>query len=342
MKVLMLSPFPPDKCGIAIYSNNLLKELNKKIRIIKIGNYDSEAKYRINFKSFSLKRKISEIINKEKAKLLFIQYNPAFFGKYNFNLNFLMALKQKIPVIVRLHEVHYKAKNIKDRILMWLEKQIIKKATKVVVHTPQQKGFIEKRYKAKNIECVYHGLETYAINKKKKKTILSFGIISEQKGLKYLIRAMNFLPDYKLIIIGRVLGKKLEKSLMKEIASCKNKKIFYKFSWVSDKERWKSYRKASIVALPHVWAPYQSGILHNAMSCGLPVVVTRVGSLYEMVEIFGVGEIVPPRSPAALADGIKRVFNNYSKYRKNIMRYRKAASWRKVAGEHIKIFNKAL
>ncbi len=342
MKIAMLSPFLPDKCGIAIYSDNLLSELKKQAEIVKIGNYESSADYKLDFKSFWLKSGLKEIIRKEKADALFVQYNPAFFGRYTLNFNLLRALKQEVPVVVTLHEVHYEAHGAKEKIVKWLEGQIAKRATKVIAHTPQQKSFLEKEYNAKNIECIYHGLETYEANKKKSKTVLSFGIISEQKGVQYLIRAMNYLPDYELVIVGKVLNKKLEEELIKEINECKNKKITRKFSWVSDEERWSTYKKASIVALSHIWAPYQSGILHNAMSCGLPVVVTKTGSIYEVAETFGVGEIVPPKSPEALAEGIKKVYENYEKYQQAVMRYREAANWKKVAEEHIELFNKIL
>lgn len=337
MKIGFLSPLPPDKCGIAIYSGNLLKELRKKTSIVTIGNNESEANYKINFKSWNLKEKIKKIIEKEKITLLHMQYNPAFFGKYSLNLNFLRALKQSIPAIVTLHEVHYKANSLKDRLIMRLEQQTAKKAH-VIVHTPQQKKFLEK--KSGSVSCIYHGLELYAVKKRKNKSLLSFGIISENKGLKYLIRAMNCLPECSLAVVGKVLNKKLEKELAEEIKKCKNRKISHKFEWVSEKERWQRYKNADLVVLPHTWAPYQSGILHNAASVGLPVVVTRTGSIYEMAELFGFGEVVEPKSPEAIANAVKKIFANYSKYQKNMKKYRKEAGWKKTAEKHMALYRK--
>ena len=64
------------------------------------------------------------------------------------------------------------------------------------------------------------------------------------------------------------------------------------FGWVSNKERWKQFGEADLLVLPYLQAQYQSGPLHNAVSAGIPVVVTRTGALYEMVENFKFGEIV--------------------------------------------------
>ncbi len=341
MRIGFLSPLLPDKCGIAIYSNNLLKELikTKKADIITLGNEVSDADYKINFKAWNLKNKIKKIIEKENIELLHIQYNPTFFGKYNLNLNLLSALKQKIPIVVTLHEVHYEAAGLRDKVIMWLEQRIAKNVN-AIVHTRQQKTFLKG--KAKNIECIYHGLETYGINKRKDKNLLSFGIISENKGVKYLIRAMNFLPEYNLTIAGKVLTEKLEKELLEEINRCANKKIKYKFEWVTEKERWQRYKKADLVVLSHTWAPFQSGILHNAASVGLPVVVTRTGSIYEMVELFGFGEIVKPKDPEAIAQAVKKIFENYDYYQKNVKKYRKEAGWKKTAEKHLALYKEII
>ena len=98
------------------------------------------------------------------------------------------------------------------------------------------------------------------------------------------------------------------------------------------------YKNADLVVLPHIWAPYQSGILHNSIAWELPVVVTRVGALYEMVELFKFGEIVKPRSPKSLADGIRKVFKEYKNYKAGINKYRKIANWKQIGKEHLSLY----
>ena len=50
-----------------------------------------------------------------------------------------------------------------------------------------------------------------------------------------------------------------------------------------------------------------SGVLREAMACGLPVVTTDVGGNAELVRDGELGLIVPPRDPAALAAAIERL-----------------------------------
>jgi len=338
LKVGLLSPFLPERDGIAIYSDNILRGLGKnKKNIIKIGRKGSNADYIVNFKSFSLKKGLENIIKKEKLSLLHIQYVPTLFGKYNLNYNLVRALKLSIPIIVTLHEVHYSTKSPRNKILANIEKQIVKKADIIIVHTPMQKDFLAKKYKTKKVICIYHGLRLNQMHKRLDNNILCFGMISTQKGVKYLIRAMKYLPDCNLTIAGKIIDKKAEKEIKQALKESKVK-IKTDFNWIDEDKKEDYYKNTDLVVLPHTWAPYQSGILHNSVAYGIPVVVTRVGSLYEMAERFRFGETVTPKSSKAIVEGIKTIFRNYPKYKKGILNYRKVANWPRIAEEHLKLY----
>ena len=62
MKIALVSPFPPDVGGIAIYSNNLLKELRQTIKVATIGNKKSDADYKIDLSAISLKKEIETLM----------------------------------------------------------------------------------------------------------------------------------------------------------------------------------------------------------------------------------------------------------------------------------------
>ena len=148
---------------------------------------------------------------------------------------------------------------------------------------------------------------------------------------------MKMLPEFKLNIVGSFTDKKHEMKIRKMTANTPN--ITTRFGWVSNDERWKHFREADILALPYIQAQYQSGPLHNAVSAGIPVIVTRTGALYEMVENFRFGEIVE-KSPEAIAEGIRRAMTNYDKYKKGLAEYRKEANWKKVAERHLELYER--
>jgi glycosyltransferase involved in cell wall biosynthesis len=163
-------------------------------------------------------------------------------------------------------------------------------------------------------------------------------MISQGKGVPYLIKAMKYLPDYNLTIAGNFINKETRKSVLSAINNSKSN-IKTDFKWIDEEDKEKYYKKADCAVLPHTWAPYQSGILHNSVAWNLPVIVTKIGALYEMVELFKFGEIIKPKNPKALAEGIKTVFKNYSSYKKGIDRYKKAANWKNIAKQHFKLYS---
>lgn len=340
LKIGLVSPFPQEKDGIAIYSDNLLKGLNeKRSHIITIGMKGNKADYTIEFKSFFLKKKLEKIIKKERLNLIHIQYVATLFGKYNLNLNLINSLTLSVPVIVTLHEVQYSTKGLKNKIVSRIEKEIIKIAKRIIVHTPNQKQFLEHKYKTSKITYINQGLNLHPLKKKTSKNIIFFGMISQGKGLKYLIRAMQYLPDYNLMIAGRFVNTKIEKNIKNELRKSKTNNIKTNFGWIDELKKEKYYKNSDLVVLPYIWAPYQSAIMQDAISWSLPLVVTDIGALKEMINQFRLGEVVKAENPKAIAKGINTVFKNYDKYKKGIKKYRKIANWQVVAEKHFRIYN---
>ncbi len=341
MRIGMVSKFMPEKDGIAIYSENLCRELENSCDVVKIGDMNSKsAHYQLNFTSFWLQQQLQKIIEKEKLDVLHIQYIAAYFGRHTLNLNLLQALSQKIPVICTMHEVHYNYDGynfLRKTALAFLENDVVRKSNCVIVHTPQQKRFLKQKYKAKNVEFIYHGLELIETKHKKDSNILFFGKISRKKGLEILIKAMKSLPEYHLTIAGSFVDRNHEKQIRKMTEKAAN--ISCIFGWLSNEEKWKQFRNTDLVVLPYLQAQYQSGPLHNAVSAGIPVVVTRTGALYEMVEHFKFGEIVE-KNPEAIAEGIRKAMNNYDKYKKGLEEYRNEANWKSVAEKHSELYEK--
>ncbi len=339
MRIGMVSKFMPEKDGIARFSKNLCNELSKSNKVIKIGDIGSEsADYKINFKSFNLKALLQKIIEKEKLDILHIQYIAAYFGRHTLNLNLLQALSQKIPVICTMHEVHYNYEGynfLRKSVLKFLEKEVVMRCDAVIAHTLNQKRFLERKYKTKTAEFIHLGLELFEIHKRKDRTLLFFGKISRTKGLELMIKAMKLLPEFRLQIAGSFVDKNYEKHIRKLLVNAEN--ISSKFGWVSDEERWKYFKNSDAAVFPYLKIQNQSGALNDAVSAGIPVVVTRVGALCETVEHFKFGEVVD-KTPEALAEGIRKAMKNYDKYKKGLEEYRKEANWKRVAERHLELY----
>src|SRR3989338_1966215 len=343
MKVGFVCRFPPEKDGIGETYVHLVNELRKSITIITIGTRKSGSDYRINLESFSLKKKLAEIVRKESLDALHIQYIAPFYGKFTLNINLLNALNLKIPIVTTLHEVQYSLNGLKKKILCAIEKRIIKKSDVITVHTPMQGEFLSKKYAAKNIECVYMGICQKELHPRRKNNILFFGILSKLKGLDYLIDAMKSLPECNLRIVCSMPDKSLAEYrdyLQGRINTEKISNIeLVSREWFTQEEKHSHYQWADVVALPYVWGDYQSAVMTDAVAYGLPVIVTKVGAIWEMAERFKCGAIINTENSDEISNGIKLVFADYDKYRKGILEYRKVADWKSISKRYIQIYN---
>ena len=75
------------------------------------------------------------------------------------------------------------------------------------------------------------------------------------------------------------------------------------------------YAMCDVFALPSRSDCFAS-VQVEAMLCGTPVVAADIPGARQVVLLTGMGTLVPPRSPEALAEGIATVLNNPATYRK--------------------------
>lgn len=142
-----------------------------------------------------------------------------------------------------------------------------------------------------------------------KKIILFFGFIRAYKGLDNLIRATAFLPDdYCVVIAGEMYGDFASyQTLIDETQTANRIKLFVRY--IDDAEVPAFFSAADVCVLPYISAT-QSGIVQIAFNFNLPVIVTDVGGLAEMVENGETGLVVDSPTPQELATKIRFYFEN--------------------------------
>lgn len=349
VKVGLFGRFPPEEGGIVLFLKNLTENLDGKCDIVKIGLGRSDSDYKVSM-SNGLIKDVKRIVKKEGIDVLHIQYiasgkhldQKSRFKLFGYvktmmaNLRLIKLMDIDVPKIVTLNELQTSPRNLKDRIVRWFERMMIKKADKVIVYAPSHKKILSD--KGVDVEWIYYGLRPMDVIKEGGKNILFQGVINPEKGLEYLIRAMKSLPDYRLIIKGLVINPSYAKMLKNEIEKNGLKNVKLGFGWITEEEKEKLYRSADIVILPYLWAPYQSAGLNEAFAYRIPVVVTRTGPINETVEKFNCGVVVEPRNPEQIAEGVKEVYKNYKNYMPGIDKFRQLANWKNVADKHLKVY----
>ncbi len=139
--------------------------------------------------------------------------------------------------------------------------------------------------------------------------ILFFGFVRQYKGLSYLIDALPGVlanRDVTLMIVGE-FWKDKERYLEKIDELDINAAVRIVDDYVPNEELEKYFAAADLLVLPYTSAT-GSGVVQLSFGFNLPVLVTSVGALPEVVDDGVTGMIVPPRDPDAISEKIVRFF----------------------------------
>lgn len=165
-----------------------------------------------------------------------------------------------------------------------------------------------------------------------KKVLLFFGFIRSYKGLDILLRTLPLLPeDYIAVIAGETYGdfEKYRKIIHEESLQ---DRVQLHVRYISDAEVPAFFCASDLCVLPYRSAT-QSGIIPIAYHFDVPVVVTDVGSLREMVEPYGTGLIAHSLAPEDIAQVIQQYFQQQMQQVcvSSIRQYKEQHSWATLA-----------
>ncbi|MFC1625527.1 glycosyltransferase family 4 protein [Patescibacteria group bacterium] len=170
--------------------------------------------------------------------------------------------------------------------------------------------------------------------------ILYLGTLKPSKNVEGLIEAYKTLitshPEILLVIAGKkgwlydTIFKKVKK------LGLEGKVIFTGF--VSEKDKPAIIKGAKVFVLPSFWEGFGLDVL-SAMACGVPVIVSNVGSLPEVVG--NAGYFIDPKSSDDIADKLKKVLTldkfEYNKVVEKGVSKAQKFSWEETARKTIAI-----
>ncbi len=131
-------------------------------------------------------------------------------------------------------------------------------------------------------------------------TLLSVGNLVENKGHHIAIEAMQYLPDFRLIIAGE--GP--QRNALESLARLKRVSPQIQFLGSIDQSKLaRVYAAADILVLASSREGWPN-VLLEAMACGTPVVATNVGGISEIVTSPIAGYLMPERTCQHLVDAV--------------------------------------
>jgi glycosyltransferase involved in cell wall biosynthesis len=170
--------------------------------------------------------------------------------------------------------------------------------------------------------------------------LLFFGVIRPNKGVDVLLRALELLPRCDLTVAGQAEDAHYLEQVRRLALRFPPDRVELIDRYVSEDEMTGLFRRSRLVVLPYTSFAAQSGVLHQALAYGRPVVVTDVGALGECVRRWGNGQVVPPGDERSLAMAIERSLDptHYDAAVEAIEGVRGELTWTRTAGATIDVY----
>jgi glycosyltransferase involved in cell wall biosynthesis len=379
MKIAYIGTYPPRECGIGTFTQNLYEStvmLNESNETSNEGfivamndhelnyNYPEEVKFSIRQEHQRDYLSAAKFINISGADICILEHEFGIFGGQD-GVYILPLLKRlEIPLVVTLHTIIKTPTYNQKAVLI----EISKMAKKIIVMSHKAIEFLTTIYKVDKRKIVYieHGVPDIQFsqqqtkkefNLENKKVLLTFGILSRNKGIETVIKALPKIiekhPEVLYIVLGKTHPNVLRYSgeeyriYLRQLVKSLNlsKHIIFLNEFVDQKELFKYLAASDIYITPYLnEAQITSGTLAYAVGSGSAVVSTPYWHATEL-----------------LADGRGRLFNfNDSEELSTILMelldkpdvmkmlrgkaydYGREITWPKTGGKYIEVAKKIL
>ena len=341
-EILVITSYPPRECGIATYSQDLIKSLKSKFSnsfVVKVcalesGEtdfcYPDEVKYVLKTSKAARFEELAIKINDDTSiKIVLVQHE---FGFYHENeqafIKFLSLLKK--PVVLVFHTVLPKP----DEELKIKLQRIASFCKSIIVMTQNSARILKADYGVpeEQIAVIAHGTHLVLHLRKEflkakydltgRKVLSTFGLLSSGKGIETTIEALPAIvkenPEVMFLVLGKTHpevvkseGEKYREMLQQKVDHYglqNHVKFINKYLALPELLE---YLQLTDTYLFTTNDPNQavSGTFAYAMSCACPIISTPIPHALELLNADN-GIIFDFRNSKQLADGVIRLFND--------------------------------
>jgi glycosyltransferase involved in cell wall biosynthesis len=162
--------------------------------------------------------------------------------------------------------------------------------------------------------------------------LLLFGELRRNKGVHLMLDALRHIPGRRLVIAGACLDRALAEEVRRRV-ELERLPVELHDRFIPDAEVPALFRGAALVMLPYTDFHADSGVLHLAVSYGIPVVVTDVGALGEHVRRDRIGAVAGAIGAAELAAATRSALEPeaYQAARERCAQLARQRSWAEAA-----------
>ncbi len=371
-KVAFISSFPPRKCGIATFTADLLSSTAAAARgdfepVVVAMRSDSTLKYNEPVK-FEIRQNVkndyicaADYINFSQVDLICVQHEFGLFGGEGGSYLNLLLNRLNAPIITTLHTVLNEPSPAYYTSMV----ELCNRCRKVITMNNRGVDMLQEIYGVpeKKIQLIAHGIPDltfvdsnyykYKFGMEGRRTILTFGLLSRNKGIEVMLKAMPAIveaePSVLYVILGMthptVLkndGESYRFSLQRMVQErgLQRNVIFYN-RFVNDEELHSFLCATDIYVTPYLNAEQlTSGTLSFAVGTGKAVVSTPYWAAMELLSD-GRGKLVGFGDAAQTAEAIIEILRDDSLFyslRRKAYDYGRSRTWPKIGQAYWKLF----
>lgn len=145
--------------------------------------------------------------------------------------------------------------------------------------------------------------------------VIYFGRFSEEKGIRTLLKVCRSLPDIPFVMVG---SGPMEKEV-NEIVNVKN------MGFQKGQDLIELIQRARFSIIPSEWYENCPFSVIESLSCGTPVIGSRIGGIPELIQEGKTGELFRTGDADELKDKVERLWNDEAR----VSSYSKACSQQK-------------
>jgi glycosyltransferase involved in cell wall biosynthesis len=372
-KIGMLGTYLPRMCGIATFTYDLSnaiaeQSLNTELFVLAVNDteknylYSERVRFEISEGDLHSFRRASDYLNVNDFDVLCVQHEYGIFGGKAGSHVLALLRELKMPVVVTLHTILGEP-NEAQRFVM---DELGKISERLVVMTERGRETLQRLHgvPASKIDLIPHGIPRVPFDSQRKdelglggkSVLLTFGLLSPDKGIEYVIDALPGIlaahPNTIYVVLGATHPHVKEQqgemyrlgleSRAKRLGVDGN--IIFHNRFVSQLELVDFLSATDIYITPYLnMQQSTSGTLAYALGSGRAVISTPYWHAQELLAD-GRGILVPPRNSRAIADAVNEYLDDDEK--RLAVRQRAAAAgremlWPVVAQSYLESFERA-
>jgi glycosyltransferase involved in cell wall biosynthesis len=374
-RIALIGNYLPRQCGIATFTTDLCEAIACQYEDINVFalpvndtedgyHYPARVRFELEEKELSSYHRAADFLNINNVDLVSLQHEYGIYGG-TVGSHILALLRElRMPIVTTLHTV-LKEPDAKQRAVLETISQL---SDRLVVMSQRASEFLQDIYQVPKdkIDLIQHGIHDVPFvdpnfykdkfGVEGKSVLLTFGLLSPNKGIEYVIRALPEILEHDPNLVYIVLGATHPQILrhegetyrlyLQQLAHEKGveKNVIFYDRFVSLEELEEFIGAADIYLTPYLsQAQTSSGTLAYALGAGKAIVSTPYWYAEELLSEER-GKLVPFHDAKAIARSVIELLDNETlrhAVRKRAYLYGRDMTWPKIAQSYMETFIRA-